>query len=63
VSSAILNEGVIVYAEKPLIENTDGKITYNVGEKFWSSGSSTSELLKTMPTEPKTFIDDKPTDL
>ena len=68
---------VIVYAEKPLIENTEGKITYNVGESALSSGSSTSELLKTMPMisndpngnillkgkEPRILIDDKPTDL
>ncbi|TDH27359.1 TonB-dependent receptor [Segetibacter sp. 3557_3] len=75
-SSAALAE-VIVYAEKPLIENKDGKITYNVGESALSSGSSTAELLKSMPMiandpngkvllkgrEPKILIDDKPTDL
>jgi hypothetical protein len=75
-SSAQLLE-VIVYAEKPLIENTDGKITYNVGESALSSGSSTAELLKNMPLinndpngkillkgkEPKILIDDKPTSL
>lgn len=68
---------VIVYAEKPLIENKDGKITYNVGESAMSNGSTTSELLKNMPLvsndptgkillkgkEPKILIDDKPTDL
>ncbi|MEO6916195.1 MAG: TonB-dependent receptor [Chitinophagaceae bacterium] len=71
-----LNE-VIVYAEKPLIESTDGKITFNVGESALSAGSSTTELLKNMPLisndaegkillkgkEPKILIDDKPTDL
>ncbi len=68
---------VIVYAEKPLIENRDGKLTYNVGESALSSGSTTSEILKTLPLinndpngkillkgkEPKILIDDKPTDL
>ncbi len=75
-SSAQLEE-VIVYAEKPLIENKDGKITYNVGESALSAGSSTAEILKNMPLvsndpegrillkgkEPKILIDDKPTDL
>ncbi|HEX8332905.1 MAG TPA: TonB-dependent receptor, partial [Segetibacter sp.] len=55
----------------------DGKITYNVGESALSNGSSTAELLKSMPMiandpngkillkgkEPKILIDDKPTDL
>ncbi|MCW3088785.1 MAG: TonB-dependent receptor [Sediminibacterium sp.] len=68
---------VIVYSEKPLIENRDDKITYNVGESALSSGSTTAELLKNMPLinndptgkillkgkEPKILIDDKPTDL
>ncbi len=71
-----LNE-VIVYAEKPLIENKEGKITFNVGESALSAGSSTTELLRNMPLitndaegkillkgkEPKILIDDKPTDL
>ncbi len=75
-SSSNLDE-VVVYAEKPLIENTDGKITYNVGESALSNGSSTAEILKNMPLisndpngkillkgkEPKILIDDKPTDL
>ncbi len=68
---------VVIYSEKPLIENRDGKITYNVGESALSNGSSTAELLKSMPLinndpngkillkgkEPKILIDDKPTDL
>ncbi len=68
---------VIIYSEKPLIESTDGKIVYNVGESALSAGSTTSELLKSMPLisndpngkillkgkEPKILIDDKPTDL
>ncbi|MBC7587704.1 MAG: outer membrane beta-barrel protein, partial [Chitinophagaceae bacterium] len=75
-ASAELDE-VVVYSEKPLIENKDGKITYNVGESALSNGSSTAELLKNMPLinsdpngkillkgkEPKILIDDKPTDL
>jgi hypothetical protein len=68
---------VIVYSEKPLIENRDGKLIYNVGESALSNGSSTAEILKSMPLinndpngkillkgkEPKILIDDKPTDL
>lgn len=68
---------VVVYAEKPLIENRDDKLTYNVGESALSGGATTAELLKNMPLinndptgkillkgkEPKILIDDKPTDL
>ena len=75
-SSSSLQE-VIIYSEKPLIENKDGKITFNVGESALSSGASTSELLKNMPLisndangklllkgkEPRILIDDKPTQL
>ena len=75
-ASNALNE-VIVYAEKPLIENKDDKITYNVGESALSGGATTAELLKNMPLvnndptgkillkgkEPKILIDDKPTEL
>ncbi len=75
-ASNTLNE-VIVYSEKPLIENKDDKLTYNVGESALSSGSSTAEILKNIPLinndpnggillkgkEPKILIDDKPTDL
>lgn len=70
-------QDVIIYSEKPLIENKDGKLTYNVGESALSAGSTTAELLKNMPLiqndpngkillkgkEPKILIDDKPTDL
>ena len=70
-------DNVIVYAEKPLIENKDGKISYNVGESALSAGSNTAELLKNMPLvsndpngkillkgkEPRILIDDKPVDL
>jgi hypothetical protein len=72
----LLNE-VIVYAEKPLIENKDDKLTYNIGESALSNGSSTAEILKNIPLinndpngkillkgkEPKILIDDKPTEL
>ncbi|MBW0162513.1 MAG: TonB-dependent receptor [Sediminibacterium sp. Gen4] len=75
-AASTLNE-VIVYAEKPLIENKDDKITYNVGESALSGGASTAELLKNMPLvnndpngkillkgkEPRILIDDKPTEL
>lgn len=75
--SATQLQEVIVYAEKPLIENRDGKITYNVSESALSGGSSTAEILKNMPLisndpegkillkgkEPKILIDDKPADL
>lgn len=68
---------VVVYAEKPLIDTRDGKITYNVGESALSGGATTAEIIKSMPLisndpngkillkgkEPKILIDDKPTDL
>jgi ferric enterobactin receptor len=70
-------ENVIVYVEKPLIENKDGKLIYNVGESALSAGSTTAEILKNMPLvsndpngkillkgkEPKILIDDKPVEL
>ena len=70
-------EEVVIYAEKPLIDMKDGKVTYNVGESALSGGSTTAEILKSMPLisndpngkillkgkEPKILIDDKPTDL
>ncbi len=70
-------QDVIVYAEKPLIENKDGKIVYNVGESALTAGSNTAEILRNMPLvsndpngklllkgkEPKILIDDKPVDL
>ena len=68
---------VVVYAEKPLIENKDGKLTFNTGESALSSGASTTELLKQTPLvnvdndgkillrgkEVKVLIDDKPVEL
>jgi hypothetical protein len=75
-SSSTLSE-VIVFAEKPLIENKDGKITFNVGESALASSSSTTELLKQTPLvnvdndgkvmlrgkDVKILIDDKPVEL
>lgn len=75
-NAALLNE-VIVYAEKPLIENKDGKIIFNTGESALSSGATTTELLKQTPLvnidndgrillkgkEVKILIDDKPVEL
>ena len=76
VASSSLNE-VIVYAEKPLIENRDGKIIYNVSESPLSNGSNASEMLKNLPLmnsnpdgtlllrgkEPLILMDDKPVNL
>lgn len=76
-SSASPLTDVVIYAEKPLIENKDGNIVYNVGESALSNGSSTAELLRSMPLvntdpngkillrgkEPKILIDDKPVEL
>jgi outer membrane receptor protein involved in Fe transport len=70
-------EEVIIYAEKPLIENKDGKIIFNTGESALSNGSTTTELLKQTPLvnvdndgqimlrgkEVKILIDDKPVEL
>ena len=47
-SSTALNE-VVVYSEKPLIENKDGKLIFNVAESPLSSGSSASEMLRNLP--------------
>lgn len=75
-TSATMTE-VVVYAEKPLIENKDGKIIFNTGESALSSGATTTELLKQTPLvnvdndgklllrgkEVKVLIDDKPVEL
>ena len=75
-NAAVLNE-VTVFAEKPLIENKDGKIIFNTGESALSSGATTTELLKQTPLvnvdndgkillkgkEVKILIDDKPVEL
>lgn len=71
-----LNE-VVIYVEKPLIENKDGKIIFNTGESALSSGATTTELLKQTPLvnvdddgkimmrgkDVKILIDDKPVEL
>ncbi|MEO5647296.1 MAG: outer membrane beta-barrel protein [Chitinophagaceae bacterium] len=68
---------VVIYVEKPLIENKDGKITFNSGESALSSGATTTELLKQTPLvnvdpdgkillrgkDVKILIDDKPVQL
>jgi Outer membrane protein beta-barrel family len=70
-------EEVVIYAEKPLIESKDGKITFNTGESALSAGASATELLKQAPLvnvdndgkvllrgkETKILIDDKPVEL
>ena len=70
-------EEVIIYTEKPLVENKDGKIIFNAGESALSSGASTTELLKQTPLvnvdndgkvqlrgkDVKILIDDKPVEL
>jgi len=71
-----LNE-VVVYAEKPLMENKDGKIVYNVSESPLSNGSNAADMLKNMPLintnpdgtillrgkAPLILMDEKPTNL
>ncbi|RYY46391.1 MAG: TonB-dependent receptor, partial [Chitinophagaceae bacterium] len=75
--SASEMESVIVYAEKPLIENKDGKITFNASESALSNSSNATELLKQTPLvtadndgkllmkgkEVKILIDDKPVEM
>jgi len=75
-AASSLNE-VIVYSEKPLIENKDGKIIYNVAESPLSNGSNASEMLKNLPLmsanpdgtlllrgkEPLILMDEKPVNL
>ena len=70
-------ESVTVYAERPLIENKDGKIVFNASESALSNASSATELLKQTPLvsadndgkllmkgkEVKILIDDKPVDM
>lgn len=77
VKSASSLEVVTVYAEKPLIENKDGKITFNASESALSNSSAAIDLLKQTPLvsvdpdgkllmrgkEVKVLIDDKPVDM
>lgn len=68
---------VVVMVEKPLIESKDGKLTFNAAESALSGGSTTADMLKTLPMvstdpngkillrgkEPRILIDDKPVEL
>ena len=68
---------MIVYAEKPLIENKDGKVIYNVSESPLSNGGNASDMLKNLPLmntnpdgtlllrgkEPLILMDEKPVNL
>lgn len=68
---------VVVFAEKPVIENKEGNLTFNASESALSAGSNASDLLKNVPLvamdpdgkltvkgkEPKILIDDKPVEL
>ena len=68
---------VVVYTEKPLFENKDGKITFNAAESALSAGATTTELLKQTPLisvdsdgkilmkgkEVKILIDGKPVEM
>ncbi|MEO7444220.1 MAG: outer membrane beta-barrel protein [Ferruginibacter sp.] len=70
-------ENVVIYAEKPLFENKDGKLIFNAGESALSDASTATELLKQTPLvnvdadgkiqlkgkDVKILIDDKPVDL
>ena len=72
-----LEEEVVVFAERPLIENKDGKIIFNVGETAAANSSNVNELLQKTPLvtidangtillkgkEVKILIDDKPVEL
>lgn len=75
-AAAALNE-VVVYAEKPLVENKDGKMIYNVAESALSNGANASEMLRNLPLmsanpdgtlmlrgkEPLILMDEKPVNL
>jgi len=77
IRSASEMESVTVYAEKPLIENKDGKITFNASESALSNASNATDLLKQTPLvsvdndgkmlmkgkEVKVLIDDKPVEM
>jgi hypothetical protein len=70
-------ETVTIFAEKPLIENKDGKITFNASESALSAGATATELLKQTPLitvdddgklqmrgkDVKVLIDDKPVEM
>ncbi len=70
-------ETIIIYADKPQLENKDGNIIFNATESPLSAGSNAAELLKNIPLvsndpdgkitvrgrEPKILIDDKPVEM
>ena len=76
-SAGVYMEELVIYLEKPLIQNKDGNITFNAGESALSEGSNASELLTNVPLvskdpngkimirgkEPRILIDDKPVEL
>ena len=75
-AATTLNE-VVVYADKKLIEDKEGVLTYNVSESPISNGSNATDILKNMPLVnanpdgsltvkgkmPLILIDEKPTNL
>ena len=44
-----VEDEIIVYAERPLIENKDGKIIFNVGETAAANSNNVNELLQKTP--------------
>jgi hypothetical protein len=70
-------EDVVIYAEKPIFEQKDGNIIYNVAETPQGNSSNAAELLKTTPLvtidadgkvllkgkEVKVLVDEKPVEL
>lgn len=70
-------ETIVIFAEKPLLENKDGNIIFNATESPLSAGSNAAELLKNIPLvsndpdgkitvrgrEPRILIDDKPVEM
>jgi hypothetical protein len=70
-------EEVVIYLEKPLVQSSEGNISFNACESALSAGSSASDLLTSVPLvtkdpngkilvrgkEPKILIDDKPVEL
>ena len=70
-------ETIVIYADKPVLEQKDGNIVFNASESPLSAGSNAAELLRTMPLvandpdgrvtvrgrEPRILIDDKPVEM
>jgi outer membrane receptor protein involved in Fe transport len=67
-------ETIVIFAEKPLIEQKEGNLIFNAAESPLSNGSNASELLRNIPLvsndpdgritvrgrEPRILVDDKP---